>query len=120
MRRTAIKAKRETPRRCEGRVTHERMKRRPSDKGVAERGHMDRIAAMPCCGCGAMGVQIHHVISDGFKRLTRDHRLILPLCPSCHSTGASAVHRIGTRAWNEMHGVEQHVLAAQLWSESIG
>jgi len=120
LRRSPLKAKRDTPRRNEGRVTHERMRRKPSDKGAAERKHMDRVAAMPCCGCGARDVHVHHVISDGYKRLTRDHRLILPLCAMCHTDGQSAVHKIGTRLWNAKFGFEQHVLADQLWRESNG
>jgi len=120
MKRSPLKAKRDTPRRSEGRVTHERMRAKATSKTAAHRRYHTYVASLPCLGCGVQPVCVHHVISDGHKRLTKDHSLVLPLCPSCHADGPTAVHRIGTRAWNAMHGFEQHVRAAELWEEWHG
>ena len=115
MKRPPLKSKRDTPRRNEGRVTHARIKRKATDKSEQERRYHAYVAALPCVGCGVQPVCIHHVISNGYQRITKDHTLVLPLCPSCHADGPTAVHRIGTRVWNAMHGFEQHIRAAQLW-----
>lgn len=120
LRRSPLKAKRDTPRRNEGRVTHERIRRKPSDKGAAERQHMERVAAMPCCGCGSRPVQVHHVISDGYKRLTRDHRRVVPLCIVCHTSGKEAVHAIGHAEFTRKTGLDLLQIADELWSEAIG
>lgn len=120
MKRTPLKAKRDTPRRNEGRVTHERMKRKKTVKLAAEKRHHDRIAQLPCCVCGRHGVQVHHVISDGYKRITRDHRFVLPLCPAHHNDGPDAVHRHDAAVWNARHGIDQLRLAETLWEESNG
>lgn len=119
LRRSPLKAKRDTPRRNEGRVAHERMRRKSSDKGAAERKHMDRVAAMPCCGCGARDVQVHHVISDGYKRLTRDHRRVVPLCIVCHVSGREAVHAIGHAEFTRITGIDLLQLSDDLWSETV-
>jgi hypothetical protein len=111
-RKTPLKRKRDTPRR---KAPERVSKRAPKGKSASEKRFHATVAQMPCAGCGAWPVEVHHVISDGFKRITRCHRLVLPLCPLCHRTGPTALHAIGTRAWNEMHGFAQHERAQQLW-----
>lgn len=60
------------------------MKRgRRKDRTAAEKRHHDRVAAMGCCVCGAEAT-IHHVTSDGFKRIARSHWLVVGLCPFHH------------------------------------
>ena len=117
MRRTPIKQKRDKPRRNEGRVVQNRMKPKLTDKNALHRRFHDYVATLPCIGCGARPVHVHHVISDGNQRLTRNHELVLPMCEPCHQSGEIALHRIGTRAWNGMHGIEQHIEAAKLWGD---
>ncbi len=75
---------------------------------------------MPCDACGRVPVHVHHVISDGFKRITRCHRLVIPLCRECHQDGPQAVHRIGTPAFEALHGFSQIALARALWEGSSG
>lgn len=120
MKRSPLKSKRDTPRRNEGRIAHTRIKAKATDKTAEERRFHDYVAALPCVGCLAQPVHVHHVISDGNKRLTRDHKLVLPMCPPCHQDGSHALHVIGTRAWNAQAGIEQHVEAQKLWEEWNG
>jgi tRNA G37 N-methylase Trm5 len=63
---------------------HNRMKRR-NKANQAEKTHMKRISEMQCLWCGAMPVQVHHVImSLPGKRTRKDHRYVAALCRSCH------------------------------------
>lgn len=73
---------------------------------AAERRHLARVREMACLTCGRYPSSAHHVVSDGFKRITKDHMRVVPLCPECHQYGPTAVHKIGHRAFNEMHGVD--------------
>ena len=113
LRRVPLPKKRAMPRRNGGRVQHKRIKG-PVTKTAEQRRFHDYVATLPCIGCGCHGVHVHHVISDGCKRLTRNHDLVLPVCADCHQDGTNAIHRIGTRAWNELHGIQQHVVASEL------
>jgi hypothetical protein len=116
VRRTPLKRKRDTPRRkAPERTQHQRIKRRAgSAPTAAEKRHMDRIAAMPCLVCGAPA-NIHHVISDGFQRITRTHRRVTPLCRWCHQDGPQAVHAIGHAAFNNLHGFDLLEWADREW-----
>lgn len=75
---------------------------------------------MPCIACGVWPVEVHHVIFDGLGRITRNHKLVLPVCPHDHRTGPNAVHVIGSQAWNELHGINQIERARRLWEEHNG
>ncbi len=55
----------------------------------------DWVARQPCIGCGAEGVNVHHVRHDGRKGISKDHTLVAPLCPECHQYGPQAIHTIG-------------------------
>lgn len=115
-----IKAKRETPRRCEGRVTHERMARKASAKPNAdERRHFDRVAALGCIvdGCPEPA-NIHHVTSDGMKRIARSHARVVNLCRTHHQDGPCAVHQIGHARFTEISGIDLLAEADRLWRES--
>jgi len=76
---------------------------------AAERRHLDRVAALGCCICGAPA-EIHHVRRHGAKR---DHMRAIPLCPRHHRTGGHgvAVHA-GRQTWAAKHGTEERHLAA--------
>lgn len=73
-------------------------------KTTAEKRHHDLIAEMPCIACGRHGVHVHHVHSDGFKRVGKSHWRVVPLCPECHQNGPQAVHKIGHAAFNALWG----------------
>lgn len=54
--------------------------------------HLARVAKLPCCLCGAHGVQVHHVTEGKtFGKRDRLHFCTIPVCPSCH-TGTHGIH----------------------------
>lgn len=59
---------------------------------AAQRRHMGLVAQLPCCLCGAHGVQVHH-ITEGktFGKRDKLHFCTLPICESCH-TGPKGIH----------------------------
>ena len=120
LRRTPLKAKREKTRRNEGRVTHERMARKPSAKPNAqERKHFERVAALGCVVDGCSNpANIHHVTSDGMKRIARSHTRVVNLCKNHHQDGPCAVHRVGHARFTETFGIDLLETAERLWEES--
>ena len=78
-----------------------------------ERDHMAWIAGEVCCACGRYGVNVHHVVSDGYKRLTKDNLRVIPLCPHCHTDGPYAVHKVSYDTFRNMFGVDQMSLAEE-------
>lgn len=48
---------------------------------IKESDHMDMVAKFPCCKCGKLPIQVHH-ITEGGRRL--GNFWILPLCSPCH------------------------------------
>jgi len=63
---------------------------------AAEKRHLDRVAALGCCVCGAPA-EVHHVRRYGEPR---DHMRVIPLCPRHHRTGGcgEAIHA-GRQSW---------------------
>lgn len=61
-------------------------------KSAASSRHMARVAGLPCCLCGACGVQVHH-ITEGktFGKRDKLHFCTIPVCLSCH-TGPKGIH----------------------------
>lgn len=57
----------------------------------AERKHMDKVAQLPCCLCGAYGVQVHHIREGQGMGQRAGNFLAIPLCPDCH-TGPQGIH----------------------------
>ena len=104
---TRLKLKRDTPRRNK-RVT------KPGKSSILRAFH-GLVATMPCVACGRKPVEVHHVVSDGFSRLSKDHRRVLPVCSVCHRTGREAIHAIGHGPWNELNGIDQMARAQALW-----
>lgn len=98
---------------------HKRMKPKPSVPTAEERRHHDQVRSMCCAACGAHPVSAHHVVSDGLKRLTKDHKRVVPLCPACHQDAPHAVHKIGHGPFNERFGIDQLALAQKLWEERL-
>jgi endogenous inhibitor of DNA gyrase (YacG/DUF329 family) len=81
---------------------------------------MERIAKMPCLGCGAREVELHHSLTAKGKRCRRDHRFVVPLCPACHR-GPSGVHGIGSeRLFSERCGIDLGEWASFQWEASDG
>ena len=88
-------------------------------KSAVHRAFHNRVASMVCLACGGYPVELHHVHSDGFKRIARDPKRVVPLCPSCHRTGRTAVHVIGHAVFNTLHGFDLLAEADRLWSEHV-
>jgi len=118
LRRSPLKAKRDKPRRNEGRVVQERMKRKATSKTAQEAAHIQRVASLGCVVTGAPAV-LHHIMSAPNKRCRRDHRWIVPLSPELHNMGNQSVHMLGSEeAFKRAHGVDLVQIALQLWEES--
>ena len=81
---------------------------------AAERRHLDKVRALPCLVCGRWGVHAHHVVSDGFQRLTKNHMRVVPLCPDCHTDGPHAVHKLSHGAFCVLHDVDLMAEAERL------
>jgi len=88
-------------------------KRKP--KSAEARRHHQHVGSLPCCACGSSPVECHHVRHDGRKSISKDDKLVVPLCPQCHRTGPQAVHAIGHPAFNELHDINLYERAVRLW-----
>jgi hypothetical protein len=110
IRRTPLRKARPTQRRC---VAKPKVR-----KAAAYVRHHAWIRTLPCRACGAWPVEAHHVRHDGLKGISRNHELVIPLCPSCHRTGRNAVHRIGTPKFEALFGFSQIAVACALWAQS--
>ena len=85
-----------------------------------EARHEARLREMPCIGCGAWGVELHHTMVEfPEKRFRRDHRYQLPVCSSCHR-GTGGIHGIGDEAqWAAIMGLrDTGEIARDLWALS--
>lgn len=75
---------------------------------AAERRHIARIAEMGCLVCGGPAT-VHHVTSDGYKRITRSHLLVTPLCPVHHQIQhgpRESVEALGHAGFAKAYGVD--------------
>jgi hypothetical protein len=79
------------------------------------------LRGLGCYICGEPA-SIHHVTSDGFKRIARSHRRVVPLCPSHHQHdhGDLSVERLGHAGFTRYWGVDLLAVADQLWLEWEG
>ena len=91
---TGLKAKRDKPRRDEGRIDHGRISGPRNPDPTADQREFWRWLREEkgCVITGARGqgggwgkhCTIHHITSDGHKRIDRDHWLVLPLRADLH------------------------------------
>lgn len=116
LRRSPLKAKRDRPRRNEGRVSHERMKPKAKAAPTAEeKRHIEQVAALGCLACGRPA-NVHHVMHAPGKTRRRDHRFIVPLCHD-HHQGDLGVHGLGSeRAFLSVWGVDLVSWSVMAWS----
>jgi hypothetical protein len=122
MKRTPLRAKRETPRRTHPeRVQHGRTKRKRVSKTAAEDRHLARVGALPCCVTGKRPVEVHHLMKAPDKRTRRDHRWVVPLHYLEHR-GPDGIHGLGSEAkFENLRGLVAGFLIAEadrLWRES--
>ena len=76
---------------------------------VAEKNHMNRVAALGCIICGA-NATIHHC--GTYMGGGRNHMRVLPLCPN-HHQGPKGIDgkQTGKRVWEGIFGTEEQLLA---------
>jgi len=85
---------------------------------AAEKRHLDRIGEMACLVCERDAV-IHHVISNGYHRITRSHRLVAPLCVEHHDERFPySIHHLGDREFSIVHGISLYPWAVVEWEKS--
>lgn len=122
MKRSPLKAKRDKPRRNEGRVAHVRMKPRAGAPPTAEeRRHIQRVASLPCLVCGAPST-VHHVTATVHGgRISRSHKRVVPLCPKHHQHdhGPLSVERLSHRGFYLEWGIDLLKAADALWLASM-
>lgn len=96
-------------------MAHERIKPKSSAQPTSiEKLHFQRLVDKGCLVC-RRPANVHHVHSDGHKRLAKRHDRVVGLCVDCHQNGPQAVHRIGHRAFNELHGFDLLGIAEEEW-----
>ena len=91
---------------------------------TSEREHFARVAALGCLVCGAPSV-VHHVVgyADRAGRLSKDHRLVTPLCPRHHDVQhgpRESVHALGHQGFFATYGIDLLAAAQRLWQVSEG
>lgn len=94
LRRSPLKAKRDKPRRAEGRVKHGRVKRPAVSKTAEEARFLELVASLGCLICGGPA-NVHHIMRAPGKERRRDHRFTAPLCRD-HHQGTYGVHGFGS------------------------
>jgi hypothetical protein len=50
----------------------------------AEREHLNKVSSLPCCLCGDVPTEVHHLREGQGMAQRAQHFLVIPLCPSCH------------------------------------
>lgn len=82
------------------------------------------MRALPCLVCGSPA-SLHHVTSDGFKRIARSPRRCVPLCPLHHQkvwdpkdSDPSSVEGLGHAGFTRKYGIDLLAEADRLWEES--
>lgn len=77
------------------------------------KAHMNRAAELPCGICGAMPVELHHVLEGRTPGRRSPDMLVIPLCTDCHRGDANGIH--GSKVlWNVYRKNELDVLAETL------
>ncbi len=74
--------------------------------------HHARVLEDGCLICGRPAV-IHHIISDGFKRISKDDALVVALCPEHHTDGPKSYHKMGSH----MKFCTEHDIDILLWAQ---
>lgn len=121
------KSKRAAPTRPK-RICHERMKPKESDAPTADqRRYWAWLREQGCVvtnmrdgGSGALALTLHHVTSDGFKRIARSHWRVVPLRADMHQTvwnNTDSVEAIGHAAFADRWGVDLYARADELRAE---
>lgn len=88
---------------------------------VEERRFHDLVRGCGCLVCGAPAT-IHHVTSDGHKRIARSHQRVTPLCPMHHqkvhdpvAADPVSVEGLGHAGFTERYGIDLLKWASDAW-----
>jgi len=57
-----------------------------------EKRYREHIRSIPCLVCGEQSTP-HHIISDGYKKLSKNHWMLVPLCYD-HHQGQDGYHHL--------------------------
>lgn len=87
---------------------------------AAQKRYLAHIREKTCCACGRFPTEAHHLRHDGRKGISKTHKLVVPLCPICHRTGAEAIHRISHPRFETLWEINLLGEAQRLWSEYNG
>lgn len=88
---------------------------------AAEKRHLARVAAMPCCLCmflgwGATPAEVHHVrVRHGWGRSS--HLDTIPLCAHHHRDQKDGVHGMGREEFTELYGISELQLLERVTQE---
>lgn len=100
-------------------VNHKRMKPKVgAPPNAKERRFMAYVAELSCLACGRRPVTLHHVTSDGYKRIARSHKRIVPLCAMHHliQHGPTvSVEALGHAGFKMRWDVDLLVEAERIW-----
>lgn len=75
------------------------------------------VSTLPCSITGDGPVEVHHLIGHGVKGVGEKASdfLAMPLSPVLHRTGSKAIHVIGHKAWEELHGNQMEYVGRTLF-----
>jgi hypothetical protein len=102
------------------------LRAKPRYKPVAVQRHHDRVASLGCLVCGGAAT-IHHVTgyADRPGRFSRDHWLVVPLCPVHHQKVFDPYNRfpvsveaLGHQGFYQEHGIDLLAEAMRLANET--
>jgi hypothetical protein len=85
---------------------------------AAEKRHLDKVSSQPCALCGAMPVEVHHILEGRIKGRKSGHWTAIPLCPCCHRDSSLGIH--GRQDMLRIHKVTELELLGQTLERIYG
>lgn len=85
---------------------------------LGEARHLDRVAALPCCLCGAWPTEVHHILEGRIKGRRSAHFCTISLCHDCHRGSHNGIH--GRQAMLRIHKTTELELLAQTLERIYG
>lgn len=117
---STLPSKRKNPRRNIGRIQHGRMKAKVGAKATSEQKVFHEWVRAKGCLVTQGPATIHHVTSDGYKRLSRSHWLVVPLRADKHQIiwdSDNSVEALGHAGFTEKYGIDLLAEAKRLKAE---
>ncbi len=79
---------------------------------IAGKRHMARVAALPCCICGAQPVEVHHIREGQGAAQRAQDTLTIQLCVE-HHRGDEGIHGLGRKGFYMRHKRDELDLLAE-------